>query len=121
MGSMADGQLEVIIQRRLLHDDYRGVGEPLNETVPIRTRLHVALGAPGSAADQRVGALQLNNPFQLFFGAASADNSWAKTYAASHAPIVALPPNVQLITLSTLEVITSAHTHTHTHAHTLGR
>jgi len=30
--SLSEGSLELIIQRRLLHDDSRGVGEPLNET-----------------------------------------------------------------------------------------
>ncbi len=78
----------------------------LNETVPIRTRLHVLVGTPNASADQRIGSLQLNNPFQLFFGSASVDNNWTKTYASAHVPIVALPPNVQLITLNTLEVIT---------------
>ena len=30
--SISDGSIELMIQRRVLHDDARGVGEPLNET-----------------------------------------------------------------------------------------
>jgi hypothetical protein len=33
--SLSSGQVEVMIQRRLLYDDARGVGEPLNETDAI--------------------------------------------------------------------------------------
>ncbi len=35
VGSMQDGSLELMLQRRLLYDDLRGVVEPLNETVPV--------------------------------------------------------------------------------------
>ena len=28
---MADGQIEVMVHRRLLYDDWKGVGEALNE------------------------------------------------------------------------------------------
>ena len=31
-GSLENGELMLMVHRRLLHDDSRGVGEPLNET-----------------------------------------------------------------------------------------
>lgn len=103
---MADGSVELMIQRRLLHDDSKGVGEPLNETVPVRTNLLLQvnqLDDVGSAsAQQRVSTLSLNNPFQLFFGSAGKDASWLKQYQSRYAPIVDLPVGVQLISLRTL-------------------
>jgi hypothetical protein len=36
--SLASGQFESMLHRRLLHDDGRGVGEPLNESLPIFTK-----------------------------------------------------------------------------------
>src|SRR4051812_33591015 len=33
MGSLQEGSMEFMLQRRLLYDDHEGVGEPLNETV----------------------------------------------------------------------------------------
>lgn len=37
MGSLEEGSMEFMLQRRLLHDDHKGVGEPLNETVMSNT------------------------------------------------------------------------------------
>lgn len=33
--SLADGQIELMLNRRLYKDDSRGVGEALNETDPL--------------------------------------------------------------------------------------
>ena len=35
VASLADGEVELMVHRRLLYDDSRGVGEPLNETQGI--------------------------------------------------------------------------------------
>src|SRR4051794_17332593 len=35
--SLSDGQLELMLHRRLLADDHQGVGEPLNDSTIIRT------------------------------------------------------------------------------------
>ncbi|XP_062104684.1 alpha-mannosidase At3g26720-like isoform X1 [Humulus lupulus] len=36
--SLVDGQIELMLHRRLLHDDSRGVGEVLNETVCLHDK-----------------------------------------------------------------------------------
>lgn len=41
--SLSEGSVEVMIHRRILHDDNRGVEEPLNETTPDGTGITVSL------------------------------------------------------------------------------
>jgi len=107
MGSLQEGSMEFMLQRRLLHDDHKGVGEPLNETVPVRSSLFVQVNPVDSvgtaSAQQRFTASSVNNPFQLFFGSVGSDSSWLKSHVTQFAPIVDLPFGVQLLTLRTLE------------------
>nr|XP_015204430.1 PREDICTED: lysosomal alpha-mannosidase [Lepisosteus oculatus] len=55
--SIRDGSLELMLHRRLLYDDFRGVGEPLSEPgdyydgLVVRGKLLVSLTPPGTAAD----------------------------------------------------------------------
>ncbi|CAN6472467.1 unnamed protein product [Victoria cruziana] len=75
--SIADGEMELMLHRRLLHDDSRGVGEPLNETVCIR-----------EACEGLVEGDELRTPVPTF---SATDSSYS------------LPDNVAVITLEELK------------------
>jgi len=110
-GSIADGSIELLVHRRLLADDGRGVGEPLNESgvtgagLVVRG-LHRAGFAPasgGAAAALRRSAMQdvaLFPPLVRFAPGAAAP-------AAAPPPTVivsALPPNLHLLTFQSVAV-----------------
>jgi len=104
-GGLADGEIEHLLQRRLLYDDSRGVGEPLNETEPIRTFQLVGISQASNGA-QLLRTLSLSHygqpilAFSPFSGSAS---TWTQKYFTSFTALSSpLPQNVHLLTVKPL-------------------
>jgi alpha-mannosidase len=109
-GSIVDGSVELLIQRRLLADDQRGVGEPLNETgitgngIMIRGlhRIGLAPVAGGVAAALRRSAIldvSLSPPIHRF--CIDGQGCLPVSTGGSLGPSVLqqdLPPNLHLLT-----------------------
>ena len=93
--SLKDGELELMVHRRLLHDDAFGVGEALNETAfgkgLVARGAHVlfageegsALGRRSLAAQERLLSRRLLLRSWLFFSSAKdlTFEQWQKKYA----------------------------------------
>merc|ERR1712217_499355 len=117
-GCVRDGELELMVHRRLLEDDGRGVGEPLNETqyttpyVPgadggrsrgpgliVRGKHFLTVSKPSEAAKTwRPLMDRIHMPALPFFQARSAAHQDFLT--SSWAAVEPLPPNVQLVSLN---------------------
>jgi len=70
---MVPGQIELIQNRRLIHDDDRGVGEPLDEQdshgkgMKVNSKYWLEIVGQGESI-QRLTQLRVDQPLQLFFG-----------------------------------------------------
>ncbi|KAJ0096736.1 hypothetical protein Patl1_29103 [Pistacia atlantica] len=113
--SIKDGQVELMLHRRLLEDDGRGVGEALDEMVcvggkceglTVRGNYYLSINELGAGARwRRTTGQEIYSPILLAF-----TNEKIETWKASHltkATVMdsnySLPPNVALITLQELD------------------
>ncbi|XP_055684931.1 lysosomal alpha-mannosidase isoform X1 [Lutzomyia longipalpis] len=105
--SLQDGALELMVQRRLLHDDAFGVAEALNQSYPVRGKHFLIFGkldgsVPSMAARERfLQAEKLLSPWLFFSDVTSFDyEDWRKTYSHLWSGVaLSLPQNVKLLTL----------------------
>ncbi|CAH9082893.1 unnamed protein product [Cuscuta europaea] len=113
--SLTDGQLELMLHRRLLHDDGRGVGEALNETVcasqkceglTVKGKFYVRIDPLGEGARwRRSFGQEIYSPFLLAFSEQDI-NHGTKFHIPTFTmvdPSYSLPDNVAIVTLQELE------------------
>ncbi|KAM8880161.1 lysosomal alpha-mannosidase isoform 2-T2 [Spinachia spinachia] len=104
-GSVHNGSLEIMLHRRLLYDDVRGVAEPLNETssvfpegLVVRGRLLLSLQRPDGAADAHrpLAQQEVLQPTLSFTDGEPQPNTRLQFSGLQ----AALPPAVHLLTLT---------------------
>eukprot|EP00257_Ricinus_communis_P013468 XP_015570900.1 alpha-mannosidase At3g26720 [Ricinus communis] len=113
--SLVDGQIELMLHRRLIHDDKRGVGEVLNETVcfsngceglTIQGRYFVRIDPLGEGAKwRRTVGQEIYSPILLAFAEQDGSN-WMNSHIPTFSgidPSYSLPNNTALLTLQELE------------------
>uniref|UniRef100_W8C2M5 Alpha-mannosidase n=2 Tax=Ceratitis capitata TaxID=7213 RepID=W8C2M5_CERCA len=100
--SLKDGDLELMLHRRLLRDDAFGVGEALNETafgqgLVARGKVYLVLGRVKDTPSryERIEQQQIHLPFWKFFSSASR----ASSVKVPKIPIFNVAQNVHLLTL----------------------
>ncbi|KAG8388157.1 hypothetical protein BUALT_Bualt02G0096700 [Buddleja alternifolia] len=112
--SIADGELEIMLHRRLLFDDGRGVEESLNESVcvldtcsglTVQGKHYLRFDPLGEGSKwRRSFGQEIYSPFLLAFS--EQDDKWTNfpisTFSAMD-PSYSLPDNVAIITLHELE------------------
>ncbi|KAI9109731.1 hypothetical protein K1719_019361 [Acacia pycnantha] len=114
-GSIQDGEVELMLHRRMLFDDGRGVGEALDEQVCIKNRCegltvrgnyYMSIHKLGAGARwRRTTGQEIYSPFLLAFAHDTLEN-WKSAYLTKGTlvdPNYRLPQNVALITLQELD------------------
>ncbi|KAJ9562484.1 hypothetical protein OSB04_007644 [Centaurea solstitialis] len=113
--SLVDGQIELMLHRRLLYDDVKGVGEVLNETVcvlndckglVVQGKFLFRIDPVGNGAKwRRTFGQEIYSPLLLAFSEQD-ENDWKNSHVSSFSMIDAsysLPNNTAIITLQELE------------------
>jgi len=96
--SMQDGELELMVHRRCLVDDGRGVGEPLNESTIVRSTKNLIVNTlPLSDTQLRTRSILVNHPVVIAFGPLDASFEQPSGSALT----AAFPDNVHLQSLET--------------------
>ncbi|EEF51696.1 probable alpha-mannosidase At5g13980 [Ricinus communis] len=113
--SIVDGQLELMLHRRLVIDDSRGVGEALNETVCVLDKctgltivgkyyLRIDPLSEGAKWRRSYGQ-EIYSPFLLAFAEQDRE-SWTKSHVTTFSAMgssYVLPDNVAILTLQELD------------------
>ncbi|KAK4416850.1 Alpha-mannosidase [Sesamum alatum] len=112
--SINDGEIELMVHRRMLSDDSRGVGEPLDEFVcvnntceglTVRGNYYISIDELGAGARwRRTTGQELYSPLLLAFSHEDSE-TWKSSHITSATTMEAsysLPFNVALITLQEL-------------------
>ncbi|XP_028089449.1 alpha-mannosidase At3g26720 isoform X2 [Camellia sinensis] len=113
--SLVDGQIELMLHRRLIHDDARGVGEALNEEVcvldeckglTVQGKFYIRIDPLGDGAKwRRTFGQEVYSPLLLAFTEQDGNN-WTNSHIPTFSgidPSYSLPNNIAVITLQELD------------------